>query len=201
MIADVQDFSDIEVQVDDKPVSLPEQSGTSASIPLTGDLNFDSLIKKLSSEIDISNVDFQNDKMAGNVQRTMLANLLRLLPISVEAYKKKPTMSTANALTGLIKQANELFEQIRTVQNLDNQVQYITEEVIQPLIKFFISNLFDAVFYAKKTLQQDPRFINNPQDLNLVSREFDSVIKNVGTKLEQAEESAVEKLKQYLLEV
>ena len=200
MVTDVQDFSDIEVQVE-KQEGLPTESSSPVSVPLTGDLNFDSLIKKLSSEIDISNVDFQNDKMAGNVQRTMLANLLRLLPISVEAYKKKPTMSTANALTGLIKQANELFEQIRTVQNLDNQVQYITEEIIQPIIKSFISNLFDAVFYAKKSLQQDPRFMNNPNDLNSVNRELDNVIKNVGVKLEEAEETAIERLKQYLLEV
>ena len=200
MVTDAQDFSDIEVQVEDESNSSSEQP-QSVTVPLTSELNFDALIKKLSSEIDISNVDFQNDKMAGNVQRTMLANLLRLLPISVDAYRKKPTMSTATALTGLIKQANELFEQIRTVQNLDNQVQYITEEIVQPMIKFFIANLFDAVFYAKKSIQQDPRFMNNPNDLNCVNREFDNMIKNVGTKMEQAEETAIDKLKQYLLEV
>ena len=100
-----------------EPIHLdPEnQSKSSNSVQLTGDPTFDSLIQKLSSEIDISNNEFQNDKMAGNVQRTLLANLIRLIPVAVDAYKKKPTMGNSTALTGLIRQENELFELIRSV--------------------------------------------------------------------------------------
>lgn len=186
-----------------EPVHLePEsQSKSSNSVQLTGDPAFDSLIQKLSSEIDISNNEFQNDKMAGNVQRTLLANLIRLIPVAVEAYKKKPTMGNSTALTGLIRQANELFEQIRSVQNLNNQVEYIQNEVIEPIIKLFINLVYDQIFFLKKNLKQNKLFMNKDAELDLIYKELDLFLRDLGKKLGDEEEKYLDKVKQYFLEV
>lgn len=186
-----------------EPVHLdPEnQSKSSNSVQLTGDPAFDSLIQKLSSEIDISNNEFQNDKMAGNVQRTLLANLIRLIPVAVDAYKKKPTMGNSTALTGLIRQANELFEQIRSVQNLNNQVEYIQNEVIEPIIKLFINLVYDQIFFLKKNLKQNKLFMNKDTELDLIYKELDIFLRDLGKKLGDEEEKYINKVKQYFLEV
>lgn len=186
-----------------EPVHLdPEnQSKSSNSVQLTGDPAFDSLIQKLSSEIDISNNEFQNDKMAGNVQRTLLANLIRLIPVAVDAYKKKPTMGNSTALTGLIRQANELFEQIRSVQNLNNQVEYIQNEVIEPIIKLFINLVYDQIFFLKKNLKQNKLFMNRDTELDLIYKELDIFLRDLGKKLGEEEEKYINKVKQYFLEV
>lgn len=186
-----------------EPVHLdPEnQSKSSNSVQLTGDPAFDSLIQKLSSEIDISNNEFQNDKMAGNVQRTLLANLIRLIPVAVDAYKKKPTMGNSTALTGLIRQANELFEQIRSVQNLNNQVEYIQNEVIEPIIKLFINLVYDQIFFLKKNLKQNKLFMNRDTELDLIYKELDIFLRDLGKKLGDEEEKYINKVKQYFLEV
>lgn len=186
-----------------EPIHLdPEnQSKSSNSVQLTGDPTFDSLIQKLSSEIDISNNEFQNDKMAGNVQRTLLANLIRLIPVAVDAYKKKPTMGNSTALTGLIRQANELFEQIRSVQNLNNQVEYIQNEVIEPIIKLFINLVYDQIFFLKKNLKQNKLFMNRDTELDLIYKELDIFLRDLGKKLGDEEEKYINKVKQYFLEV
>lgn len=186
-----------------EPIHLdPEnQSKSSNSVQLTGDPAFDSLIQKLSSEIDISNNEFQNDKMAGNVQRTLLANLIRLIPVAVDAYKKKPTMGNSTALTGLIRQANELFEQIRSVQNLNNQVEYIQNEVIEPIIKLFINLVYDQIFFLKKNLKQNKLFMNRDTELDLIYKELDIFLRDLGKKLGDEEEKYINKVKQYFLEV
>ena len=186
-----------------EPIHLdPEnQSKSSNSVQLTGDPTFDSLIQKLSSEIDISNNEFQNDKMAGNVQRTLLANLIRLIPVAVDAYKKKPTMGNSTALTGLIRQANELFEQIRSVQNLNNQVEYIQNEVIEPIIKLFINLVYDQIFFLKKNLKQNKLFMNRDTELDLIYKELDTFLRDLGKKLGDEEEKYINKVKQYFLEV
>ena len=186
-----------------EPIHLdPEnQSKSSNSVQLTGDPAFDSLIQKLSSEIDISNNEFQNDKMAGNVQRTLLANLIRLIPVAVDAYKKKPTMGNSTALTGLIRQANELFEQIRSVQNLNNQVEYIQNEVIEPIIKLFINLVYDQIFFLKKNLKQNKLFMNRDTELDLIYKELDIFLRDLGKKLGDEEEKYINKVKQYFLDV
>ena len=186
-----------------EPIHLdPEnQSKSSNSVQLTGDPTFDSLIQKLSSEIDISNNEFQNDKMAGNVQRTLLANLIRLIPVAVDAYKKKPTMGNSTALTGLIRQANELFEQIRSVQNLNNQVEYIQNEVIEPIIKLFINLVYDQILFLKKNLKQNKLFMNRDTELDLIYKELDIFLRDLGKKLGDEEEKYINKVKQYFLEV
>ena len=186
-----------------EPIHLdPEnQSKSSNSVQLTGDPAFDSLIQKLSSEIDISNNEFQNDKMAGNVQRTLLANLIRLIPVAVDAYKKKPTMGNSTALTGLIRQANELFEQIRSVQNLNNQVEYIQNEVIEPIIKLFINLVYDQIFFLKKNLKRNKLFRNRDTEVDLIYKELDIFLRDLGKKLGDEEEKYINKVKQYFLEV
>ena len=187
-----------------EPIHLdPENQSKSSdnSVQLTGDPAFDSLIQKLSSEIDISNNEFQNDKMAGNVQRTLLANLIRLIPVAVDAYKKKPTMGNSTALTGLIRQANELFEQIRSVQNLNNQVEYIQNEVIEPIIKLFINLVYDQIFFLKKNLKQNKLFMNKDTELDLIYKELDIFLRDLGKKLGDEEEKYINKVKQYFLEV
>ena len=187
-----------------EPIHLdPENQSKSSdnSVQLTGNPAFDSLIQKLSSEIDISNNEFQNDKMAGNVQRTLLANLIRLIPVAVDAYKKKPTMGNSTALTGLIRQANELFEQIRSVQNLNNQVEYIQNEVIEPIIKLFINLVYDQIFFLKKNLKQNKLFMNRDTELDLIYKELDIFLRDLGKKLGDEEEKYINKVKQYFLEV
>ena len=186
-----------------EPIHLdPEnQSKSSNSVQLTGDPTFDSLIQKLSSEIDISNNEFQNDKMAGNVQRTLLANLIRLIPVAVDAYKKKPTMGNSTALTGLICQANKLFEQILSVHNLNNQVEYIQNEVIELIIKLFINLVYDQIFFLKKNLKQNKLFMNRDTELDLIYKELDIFLRDLGKKLGDEEEKYINKVKQYFLEV
>lgn len=139
--------------------------------------------------------------MAGNVQRTLLANLIRLIPVAVEAYKKKPTMGNSTALTGLIRQANELFEQIRSVQNLNNQVEYIQNEVIEPIIKLFINLVYDQIFFLKKNLKQNKLFMNKDAELDLIYKELDLFLRDLGKKLGDEEEKYLDKVKQYFLEV
>lgn len=162
--------------------------------------DFEVLIQKLSSEIDISNLEFQNDKVASSVQRTLLSYLLKQIPIAIEAYKRKPTQGQALALTNFITQASNLFEQIRSVQNLENQVEYITSEIIEPLIKKFISIVYDSIFYLKNNMKHCSS--NEGGDFQpALERELNSMIKAIAQKMETEEAQAVEKLKSYLTEV
>ena len=92
--------------------------------------NFKENLQKISSQVDISNADFQNDKIAFSAQRIMLSNLLVLLPVVVQKVIDKPGQGAVYALTNVIAQINDLFGQLRSSEALENQVEYISDNII-----------------------------------------------------------------------
>lgn len=158
-------------------------------------------LSHLKGLIDPDNKEFQNDKIANSAQRALLATLISTIPTAVEHYKNKPGQGSAYALSNLIGQINELFQEIRSGQNLENQVEYISEEILLPMIKAIITNIFDKTYYIKQELKGSRDFIDKPELLDKVFAAFDKQLKEIGPILNKQGELAEERLKQYLLEV
>lgn len=158
-------------------------------------------LEKIRKEIDITNSDFQNDKLAFSAQRVMLAGLLQIIPTAITSYMNKPGQGSAYALTNLYSQVLELFSEIRGSQSLENQVEYISEQIIDPMLKSIITSLFDAVFYEKQKLKQLSENVEDPKVFELVSNSFDSILRAFAPKVNNSKLEAEEKLKQFLVEV
>ena len=151
----------------------------------------------IRNEVDLSNLDFSNDKLAFYTQRIMLNALLSTIPVAIEAYMNKPTQGQAYSLTNLYAQVLELFSEIRGSQSLEDQVLYISEQIIDPLLKGITSELFDAVFYTKQSMKQE----FEQEYLDKIFTSYDNLLKSFAVSVNKRKEVAEEKLKEYLLEV
>lgn len=158
-------------------------------------------LTKYSQEIDPSNKTYQNDKLAFSAQRSILSNLLVLLPAVVNKVREKPTQSTVNALTNLINQINQLFEQLRNTESLEEQVDYISETIISPLLKDILTALFDRAYYTKQTLKQQAITLEDKAFLDKSFASIDTILKEIAPIIDKKQEETYDKLKSYLMEV
>lgn len=163
--------------------------------------NFKENLQKISSQVDISNADFQNDKIAFSAQRIMLSNLLVLLPVIVQKVIDKPGQGAVYALTNVIAQINDLFGQLRSSEALENQVEYISDNIVSVVFKEILTALFDRVYLAKQNLKQNPRFLDDASILKPVYSEMDAILKEIASEIDNKQEEVRDKLKSYLLEV
>ena len=163
--------------------------------------NFKENLQKISSQVDISNVDFQNDKIAFSAQRIILSNLLVLLPVVVQKVIDKPGQGAVYALTNVITQINDLFGQLRSSEALENQVEYISDNIISVILKELLTTLFDKAYNAKQALKQSNEFIENKEATKRAFDAIDSILKEIAPVINEKQDEAQEKLKSYLLEV
>ena len=163
--------------------------------------SFKDTLSKIGQEIDPKNQSYQNDKLAFSAQRVILANLLPLLPEIIRQAAKRPTQGSVYALTNLITQINDLFEQLRSTASLEEQVDYIQEAIISPLLKEIITALFDKAYYAKQELKQKSVSLEEKEFTNTTFASIDSILKGIAPIIDKKQEEAHQKLKAYLLEV
>lgn len=182
------------------PISKPKLDDDYMTIPSSPmDLGkLQSSITKIKDLVDLENLDFQNDKLAFNAQRVLLASLLAVYPTAVETYLSKPGQSSMYSLTNLTTQINELFNEIRTSQSLENQLEHISENIIDPMVKGLISGLFDTVYEQKQKL----KLLDSSEEIKrTIESIFNELLKKYAVLMNQKKEEAVDKLSNYLLEV
>jgi len=155
-------------------------------------------LQDIKKEIDPKNGLFQNDKIAFNTQRIILETLLDTIPIAMEKFAENPKQSTANALSTLVTKVADLFGEIRQTQNLSNQVEYLTTEVIDPVLKRTINSMYDEMFFIKSSLKSK----NLDDDtIKMIDLMLDEFLKKVSTNMVPIKEEAEQKIRNYLLEL
>lgn len=159
-------------------------------------------LDKIREAVNISNKDFQNDTVAFSAQRIMLEGLLSIIPTAIEHYLSKPGQGSAYSLTNLYSEVTNLFSEIRGSQSLEDQVNYISEQIIDPLLKALTTALFDAVFYEKQQIKQDSYFMDkDPEIVDKIFEEFNKILKSYAAAVNKRKDEAESKLRSYLLEV
>ena len=105
------------------------------------------------------------------------------------------------SLTNLTSQINDLFNEIRASQNLENQLSYITENILDPLIKALISGLFDAVYEQKQSIKKIEEFKSNKKLQDVLESVLNAVLTNYAKLIDTKKEEAISKLTEYLVEI
>jgi len=152
----------------------------------------------IKKEVDPKNDLFQNDKIAFNTQRVILEALLDTIPTALEKFAETPRQSTANALTTLVSKVADLFAEIRQTQNLTNQVEYLSSEVIDPMLKKILTNIYDETFFMKSSLKSKNLDKDAQQSIEMM---LDEMLKKVSTNMTPIKDEAEQKVKSYLLEI
>lgn len=158
-------------------------------------------LSTIKSLVDLDSKDFQNDKLAFNSQRVLLGSLLAVYPTAIETYLNKPGQSSMYSLTNLTAQINDLFNEIRASQNLENQLSYITENIIDPLIKGLISGLFDEVYSQKQKVKKSDELKSNKKMQDIIESLLNSILSSYAKLIDNKKEEAISKLTEYLVEI
>lgn len=182
-------------EVEEDYLSLKEENSLESNLS-----NFQTNLQKISKEVSLDNSDFQNDKIAFSAQRVILSNLLVLLPVVVQKVIDKPGQGAVYALTNVITQINDLFNQLRNSENLENQVDFICESIVYPTFKEIITQVFDKSYYLKQEIKQDALFLGNTELTNKTFSYMDCLLKHIGTIINEKQDTVKDKLKSYLVE-
>jgi hypothetical protein len=141
--------------------------------------------------------DFQQDKAAIALTRTLLTDTLEMIPIAKAIYKTYKSERAAYALNALVNQARELQNDIRNLQSLEQQVDYLKETVVQPAMGSIVQNLnaemFDlnrkfALVCGKASVRKELRHL------------LDNMFRNFAAHLQENKNSMNNKIEKYFLE-
>lgn len=93
--------------------------------------------------------DFQHDKAMQSFHRATLVMLNDLIPIAEEEYRKDRRQGNANTLSTLVSQAREVMNDLRAVQDAENQVEHICDVILRNGLKLLVTNLGTELFEVR----------------------------------------------------
>lgn len=154
---------------------------------------FADIKKMIGSEAE----DFQNDKSSVAMMRAMLAMTVDLIPVAEKAYRDKPNNFNASALANLTNQARELQNDIRNLQDLEQQIEHINREIIQPGVRQMADFLISETFKLKKELGF---YVKKASVRRLLYAHVDTMATNIGKSMSRQTVDMGEKVRKYLVE-
>lgn len=154
---------------------------------------FADIKKMIGSEAD----DFQNDKSTLAMLRAMLSMSTELVPVAEAAYRDKPNNFNMSALANLCNQIRELQNDIRNLQDLEQQIEHINREIIQPGVRQMADFLISETFKLKKELGF---YIKKPSVRRLLWAYVDTMASNMGKAMSRQTVDMGERVRKYLVE-
>lgn len=94
---------------------------------------FEKAFSTLHEDASNPNADFRSDGAAKNMQRASLALVLSLIPEAEINYRKSGKQTDAYALNAFIDQARELANDLRMMNDADNQSEFILRRILMPM--------------------------------------------------------------------
>jgi hypothetical protein len=136
-------------------------------------------------------LDYNNDKATIAILRSMLNMLVSLIPLAEQNYKQYSNERSAYAINALVSQTRELLTDIKNAQNTEQQIDYITNEIVSLHLKLILNNIINNVYVLKKEVKSKGK----PKD---IIKMLDAMIKDQGAFIIQIRKSVEDRLKEYM---
>lgn len=153
--------------------------------------------KKIKKLVGSEASDFQSDKANISMLRTMLSMTLDLIPIAQAAYQKNPNNFNASAIVNLTSQAREIANDIRNIQTLEQQVQYITNDIVRSISRELASDIVDEHYRMKTIIDKE---IKNESRRDRLKANLEESLRKTGKYISNRTKELNEKISNYLLD-
>lgn len=122
--------------------------------------NFQREIDDLRKLMGENPAEVRSDAGVLSMYRMMLSATLDMLPVAKTQYDRYKNERAAYAFSTLVNQSRDLANDIRSLQDLEGQVQHILANVMQPAFTLLVQNLINEVYAARRTMlaaTKDPK--------------------------------------------
>lgn len=108
--------------------------------------------KKLKRQAGVGNNDFKSDALTRSMYRAMMGMGLELVPIAQQKYMDTKSESAMYALMSLINQLKDVSNEIRNMQDLEEQSEHIVKRILMPSFVLATQNLLSTAMALKAEL-------------------------------------------------
>lgn len=158
--------------------------------------SFQEEYKKLKKLIGSEALDFTNERSSMMMLRAMLVSTLSLIPLAEQKYKTTKSSYDIHSYVALTSQAREISNDIRAVQDLEQQVNYINVSIIQPALKLITQNSINEIFELKKKINI---YISSSSIRRSINNELNGILRIQSTYLMEISKMLEDQLRKYLL--
>ena len=150
--------------------------------------------RKLKKMIGSNNKNFQGDKAIVAMLRAMLTSTLKMIPTAEYQYHLYKNERAAYAYSALINQAREIANDIRNVQNLEQQVDKIMDDIVKPSFSLIVQHLVEELDNSGKKLYKEV------ENKAIVKKILKRSARNIGRYITEHTASIENQLKKYLVD-
>jgi hypothetical protein len=154
---------------------------------------YSSLKKLVGSEAK----DFNYNASSIACTRAMLNSVLGMIPIAEKNYHEHPTQSTAYSFTALSNMARELQNDIRSMVDLQAQVDHIVDNIIEPNLLLVVQNSINSIFEMRKKFKAK---IESPKSRNALKHASDDYLQDHAASMQKIKDTIAKQLTNYLCE-
>lgn len=156
---------------------------------------FENAFGKLHDDAAEPNADFRSDEASRNFQRAAYALVLSMIPVAEINYRRSTKQNDAYALNAFIDQARELANDLRQINDADNQVEFIRKRIVSPLFLNAAQVMLTENATLKSTVDTE---VKDKHASKLVKRGIDAATKSLGQFLAEMQNSIMAQVLDYL---
>lgn len=156
----------------------------------------DKSYKKLMKKIKKKGKDVRDDVTVVTSLKVMFESTVRMIPFAAKEYYSKPYPSNAYAYTGLVTKCCELMDALRSVTDLQSQVDYIQHTIIESAFRSIIQNLGDELFEVKRWVHVE----FDKKQARRINSKLDNMLKNHGVLIKEILNKTSDDLHTYMVE-
>lgn len=158
---------------------------------------FGKVFKKLKKSVGASKKDdFRSDLTAKAMYRAMLAMLLEMIPVAQEKYMETRAEGSAYALNALLTQSLTLNDQIRNMESLEEQAEYIVRQIVSPVLVQFNQNMLMLSTGLKADIDS---IVKDPKQRERLHKSANRLLMGQAAYMQEHQKALSDRITSYLL--
>lgn len=153
--------------------------------------------ERLRMDIDSSNKTFNASSTTRAMTRAMLAMVIDVIPLAEKAYRQTQKENQAYALNALVNQARELSTDLKMMQDVEGQAEFIRNQLIDPLMMSLTQQIMASMLSLKNSIDTELG-AKAPGRAKTLKRQVDDNLRGLGEFLQGAKDKLSSDVFRYL---
>lgn len=159
-------------------------------------VRFRTTLKKLNAQTGGEEGEYRSDLGTKNLLQAMLDQVVDMIPIAAAKYIEQQNEPAAYAFNALSNQAKDINAQLRSLETLEDQAEYIVETIMQSAFIQATQNLVNGWMSLKPSIDN----YEMPRSQKLALKELlDDLVRQHGKYMDEQMKAVQLKIKQYMI--
>lgn len=159
---------------------------------------FERQFKQLREDLDASNAGNMNASHTSRMMtHAMLAMVVDLIPVAEKAYRNSQKEQAAYALNAMVNQARELSTDLKMMQDVEGQAEFIRNKLLGPVFMSLTQQILASIMALKNNVDTELGS-KAPKTARRLKKELDENLRALGDFLSQSNSKLGSDIERYL---